>query len=125
MNHHTVSNDKDVRESIIALGEKLNIPVVATFDSHYPHTEDAKAHETLLAIQTNTDVNDENKFSFGDDDYSFVTPEKAYEMFTDIPEAVENTVMVANLCNVEIDLGKWVFPNFIVPDGKSNDEKLR
>ncbi len=125
MNHHTVSNDKVVRENIISLGKKFNIPIVATFDSHYPHTEDAKAHETLLAIQTNTDVNDENKFSFGDDDYSFVNPGKAYEMFEDIPEAVENTVMVADLCNVEIDLGKWVFPNFIVSDGKTYDEKLR
>ncbi|MEI8270770.1 MAG: PHP domain-containing protein, partial [bacterium] len=64
------------REGLKKISKKLNIPLVATFDSHYPHTEDAKAHETLLAIQTNSDIKDENKFSFGGDDYSFISPEK-------------------------------------------------
>ena len=125
MKHETVPDDKFARESIIGMSKKFNIPLVATFDSHYPHKEDAKAHETLLAIQTNSDIKDENKFSFGDDDYSFVSPEKAYEIFKDIPEAVANTAKVAEMCNVEIDLGKWVFPNYIVDDGKSYEVKMR
>jgi DNA polymerase-3 subunit alpha len=125
MKHETVPNDKEVREDIIRLSKKFNIPLVATFDSHYPHKEDAKAHETLLAIQTNSDIKDENKFSFGDDDYSFVSPEKAYEIFKEIPEAVANTAKVAEMCNVEIDIGKWVFPDFKVEDGTSYDAKLR
>ena len=113
------------RNGLVKMSKKFNIPLVATFDSHYPHKEDAKAHETLLAIQTNSDIKDENKFSFGGDDYSFVSPEKAYEIFKDIPEAVANTVKVAEMCNVEIDLGKWVFPNYIVNDGKSYEVKMR
>ena len=125
MKHETVPDDKFARESIIGMSKKFNIPLVATFDSHYPHKEDAKAHETLLAIQTNSDIKDENKFSFGDDDYSFVSPEKAYEIFKDIPEAVANTAKIAEMCNVEIDLGKWVFPNYIVDDGKSYEVKMR
>ncbi len=125
MKHETVPNDKEVRDKIIKLSKKFDIPLVATFDSHYPHKEDAKAHETLLAIQTNSDIKDENKFSFGDDDYSFVSPEKAYEIFNEVPEAVANTLKVAEMCNVEIDIGKWVFPDFKVDDGKSYDEKLR
>ncbi|HNW71630.1 MAG TPA: DNA polymerase III subunit alpha [Candidatus Paceibacterota bacterium] len=125
MNHPSVPKDKEVREDIIKLSRKLDIPLVATFDSHYLHTEDNKAHETLLAIQTNTDVNDENKFSFGGDDYSFVSPERAYEIFKDVPEAVENTVKIADMCDVDLGLGKWVFPDYKVEDGKSYEEKIR
>ena len=125
MKHETVPDDALARESIIKMSKKFNIPLVATFDSHYPHKEDAKAHETLLAIQTNSDIKDENKFSFGDDDYSFVSPEKAYDIFKEIPEAVANTAKIADMCNVEIDLGKWVFPNYIITDGKSYEVKMR
>ena len=125
MKHPSVEGDKEVREKIIALGKKFNIPLVATFDAHYPCEDDNKAHETLLAIQTNSDIKDENKFTFGGDDYSFVSPEKALEIFAEIPEAVYNTVKVADMCNVEIELGKWVFPNFIIENGVTYDQRLR
>jgi DNA polymerase-3 subunit alpha len=62
MKHPSIDGDRKLREKIIEFSKKFDIPVVATFDSHYPHKDDAKAHETLLAIQTNSDVNDENKF---------------------------------------------------------------
>jgi DNA polymerase-3 subunit alpha len=125
MNHPTVPGNKEVRESIIKLGKKFNIPVVATFDSHYPHKEDAKAHETLLAIQTNSDIKDEDRFSFGDDDYSFLSPEKAIEIFKDNPEAIANTVRVAEMCNVELELGKWVFPDYKLEDGENYETRMR
>ncbi len=112
MKHPSVPGDKDVREQIIKLGKKLNIPVVATVDSHYPHADDGKAHETLLAIQTNSDIKDEDRFSFGADSYHFINEQEALELFKDIPEAVTNTSKVAEMCNVEIDLGKWVFPDY-------------
>ena len=113
------------REGLKKMSKKFDIPLVATFDSHYPHKEDAKAHETLLAIQTNSDIKDEKKFSFGGDDYSFVNGEKAFEIFKDIPEAVTNTLKVAEMCNIEIDLGKWVFPAYIIEEGKSYETKMR
>ncbi|KKT18193.1 MAG: polymerase III catalytic subunit, DnaE type protein [Candidatus Nomurabacteria bacterium GW2011_GWB1_43_7] len=125
MKHGTVPGGEEVRAGIIKLGKKFNIPLVATIDSHYPCAEDNKAHETLLAIQTNSDTRDENKFSFGEDDYSFVGTKQALELFRDIPEAVSNTVKVADLCNLELKLGRWVFPDFKVEDGKTHDEKLR
>ena len=112
------------REGLKKISKKFNIPLVATFDSHYPCTDDSKAHETLLAIQTNSDIKDENKFSFGDDDYSFISPQKAYELFKDIPEAPENTLKVAEMCNVELELGKWVFPDFKIEDNTDPDTKL-
>lgn len=117
--------DEKVRKGTIALAKKLNIPLVATSDSHYPCEEDNKAHDTLLSIQTNSDIKDENKFSFGEEDYSFINYEKAVELFKDTPEAVENTVKVAEMCNLELELGKWVFPDFKIEGGKNADEKLR
>lgn len=125
MKHSTVPDSKEVRAGIVRLGKKLNIPLVATIDSHYPCSEDHKAHETLLAIQTNSDTRDENKFSFGEDDYSFIGTEQALELFKDIPEAVANTMKVAEVCNLELELGRWVFPDFKPEAGKTHNEKLR
>ncbi len=112
------------REGLKKMSKKFDIPLVATFDSHYPCSGDNKAHETLLAIQTNSDVKDENKFSFGVDDYSFVSEKEAQEIFKDIPEAVENTLKVAEMCDVNIELGSWVFPDFKIEDGTDPDTKL-
>lgn len=122
--HEKMEGDKRVRNSIIKLSRKFNIPVVGTIDSHYPCEEDTKAHDTLLAIQTNRDLNDENRFSFGEDDFSFVDTKKAKELFKDIPEAVENTAMIADMCNLELEFGNWVFPDFKIEKGKTYNEKL-
>ena len=114
-----------LREELKKLSKELNIPLVATVDSHYPCKEDHKAHETLLSVSTNSDIKDENKFSFGEEDYSFIDEKTAREVFKDVPEAIENTIKIANMCNLELELGKWVFPNFEIEGGKSADEKLR
>ncbi len=123
--HPNTPKDEEVHEKIIALGKKTGIPLVGTIDSHYPCSDDRKAHETLLAIQTNSDIKDENKFSFGEDDYHFVSTEEALKLFKDTPEAVENTVKIAEMCNLELELGKWVFPDFKIEEGKTYEEKIR
>ncbi|MEK9182672.1 MAG: DNA polymerase III subunit alpha, partial [Patescibacteria group bacterium] len=123
--HSKMPDDEQVREGIIAFSKKLNIPLVATIDSHYPCSDDRKAHDTLLSIQTNSDIKDENKFSFGEDDYSFVGPEEAIELFKDTPEAIENTLKVADMCELELELKKWVFPDYKIEKGKTYNEKLR
>ena len=112
------------REGLKKLSKKFNIPLVATVDSHYPCQEDNKAHETLLAIQTNSDIKDENKFTFGEDDYFFINEKEAQEIFKDTPEAVTNTGKIAEMCNLELELGKWVFPDFKIKDGTDPDTKL-
>ncbi|MFA6076619.1 MAG: DNA polymerase III subunit alpha [Candidatus Paceibacterota bacterium] len=123
--HPSVENDKIVRETLIKLAKKHNIGVVGTQDSHYPCSDDHDAHHTLLQINTQGDVKDGAKFEFSDDDFSFIDTKKALEIFKDIPEAVENTMKVADMCNLELELGRWVFPDFKVTDGKNYDEKLR
>ncbi len=120
-----IEGGKEVREGLLALNKKLGVPLVATVDSHYPSSEDSKAHDTLLSIQTNSDIKDENKFSFGDGDYSFMDTGRVMELFKDTPEAVANTVKIADMCDLELKLGQWVFPDFKIEVGKTYDEKLR
>ena len=72
MNHPGVPGIEEVKRGIIALSRKLNVPLVATQDSHYLHHEDGRAHETLLAIQTNTNLQSSDRFSMSSDDYSFI-----------------------------------------------------
>ena len=123
--HPSVEGDKNVREKLIALARKHNIPIVGTQDSHYPESEDHDAHHTLLQINTQGDGKEGAKFEFSNDDFSLISSEKALEIFKDVPEAVANTVKVANMCNLELELGHWVFPDFKIDDGKNPDEKLR
>ena len=123
--HPSVENDKKVREDLVALAKKNNVVVVATQDSHYPCSDDHEAHHTLLQINTHGDGKDGTKFEFSDDDFSFFDTPKALEVFKDVPEAVTNTMKVANMCNLELELGKWVFPDYKIEDGKTPDEKLR
>jgi len=123
--HPGVENDKLVRESLITLAKKHDIPLVATQDSHYPCTEDHDAHHTLLQINTQGDGGEKGKFEFSNDDFSFMDSEKANEVFKDIPEAIENTKKIADMCNLDLELGKWVFPDLKIEAGKSYDEKLR
>ncbi len=123
--HPSVENDKEVREALIALGRKHKIDIVGTQDSHYPCSDDHDAHHTLLQINTQGDGKEGAKFEFSDDDFSFFTTKQALEVFKDIPEAVENTMKVAAMCDVELELGKWVFPDFQIEEGKTYDQKLR
>jgi DNA polymerase-3 subunit alpha len=123
--HPSVENDKQVRETLIALAQKHNVLVVATQDSHYPCSDDHDAHHTLLLINTQGDIKDKAKFEFSNDDFSFMSTEEAKKVFKEFPEVVENTMKVADMCNLELELGSWVFPDFKIEAGKTYDQKLR
>jgi DNA polymerase-3 subunit alpha len=123
--HPHVENDKIVRERLIELAKKHGVTVVATQDSHYPCREDHMAHNTLLAINTQGD-GQTGKFEFPDDDFSLIDEKTALEYFSDIPEAVGNTSIVADMCeDYEIELGVAYFPDFPLPEGVTADAKLR
>lgn len=104
---------------LIALSKKTGIPLAATHDLHYVKKEDAEYHDILLAVQTGNTVLDKNRLTLKDDDFSLRSPEEMMEFFKDTPEAVQNTVKIAEECNVTIELGKVHLPKFDVPDGKS------
>ena len=113
-----MENDQTSPGNINRACKKHDIPVVGTQDSHYPCSDDHDAHHTLLQINTQGDAKDGAKFEFSDDDFSFIDTEKALEVFKDIPEAVENTMKIAEMCNLELELGKWVFPDFKIAGWK-------
>ncbi|MFZ2152323.1 MAG: DNA polymerase III subunit alpha [Minisyncoccia bacterium] len=115
-------NAKPVRDGLIALAKDLDVPLVGTQNVYYLNPDDRDAHEVLVGIQNE---GRENKYGFGSDDYSFIDTKTATNYFKDIPEAIENTRKIADMCNLEIVLGKWVFPNIEIPEGKTADEELR
>ena len=123
MHHPDVEFFQEWRSALIELSRKLNIPLVATQDSHYLRPDDAVAHKTLVAISTNTDIGDTAIFS-GKGEYHFISTEEALERFKDIPEAVENTAKIAERCNVNLTLGKFIFPDFALEPGKTADQML-
>ncbi len=124
MHHPEVEDFARWRSTLIMLAKKLDIPLVATQDSHYIHPDDSRAHKTLVAISTNTDVNDTGIFS-GEGAYHLISTEEALENFRDIPEAVANTMKVAAMCDIELELGKWVFPHIEYKNGDNADDELR
>lgn len=123
MHHPDVEFFEDWRKSLIELSRKLNIPMVATQDSHYLRPDDAVAHKTLVAISTNTDIGDTAIFS-GKGEYHFLSTEEALERFKDIPDAVENTEKIAERCDVNLTLGKFIFPDFVLEPGKTANQML-
>ncbi len=125
MHHPNVGGIEEVRKKLIALSKKLDIPLVATQDSHYLSADDHKAQDTLLAVQTGTDTKDESRLTFGADDFSFIDTKKALEYFKDTPEAVTNTMKIADRVNIELELGKWVMPKYELPEGVSPLDALR
>ncbi len=109
----------------IALAKKLGIEVVATQDSHYLDLEDKTEHEILLAIQTNNRVMNDERMSLKNFDLHFRSGDEMANFFKDTPEALENTLKIADKCNLEIELGKIHLPKFPVPGGKTSIEYLK
>ncbi len=104
-----------VNQKLIELAHELNIPLVATNDSHYLKKEDAYNHEVLLCIQTGKRMSDEDRMKFDTDELYIKSPEEMIEYFKAVPEAIENTVKIAEKCNVEFEFGHTILPNYDVP----------
>ena len=129
--HPEIQGHEGLMQQLIKLAEETGTQIVAGHDVYYLHPEDKEARDTLQLVNTSGDMSDRNSAGGGmngsDDveDFSFISQEKAEELFRENPEALENTVRIADQCNVEIELGKWYFPNFIVESGLSHDDELR
>lgn len=118
-------NSKKVEKGVIKLSRDLGIPVVATNDAHYINEKDAKAQDALVCIATGKTISDINRMRYIDTpDFYIKTPEEMGTLFKDIPDSLENTVKIAEKCNIEISLGKWFFPKFDLPKGKTPDNYL-
>lgn len=101
-----------IREKTIAFARETNTPLVATWNTHYLSPSDKSAHKTLYLVHGTEQASQEYTHTFQKDDFSFIVDEKtAGEQFSDAPDAVENTKVLAEKCEVTIPLGAWVFPN--------------
>jgi len=114
-----------VNQKLVALAKKYDLGIVATNDTHYLNTEDAKAQDILLCIQTNRKINETNRLSMLNDEYSLRTTKQMIKDFKEWPEAIENTIKIAEKCNVVMEFGKNILPQFEVPEGFDADEYLR
>ncbi|OGM01201.1 DNA polymerase III subunit alpha [Candidatus Uhrbacteria bacterium RIFOXYC2_FULL_47_19] len=126
MQDHPELDEQNARNTDLRkLAIKTNLPLVATKDVHYLQPDDAEAHDVLMCVGAGKTVQDDRRKTMTNADYSFVSGEHMEKAFADVPEAIENTRRIADRCNIELDLGKWYFADFKIPEGKTYDEQLR
>ncbi len=121
--HPEIKGHEEKMKKLLDFARQTNTPIVAAHDVYYMNPEDRAARETLMAVMNNGDISD--KLDEKTDDFSFISPETAEKYFKNLPDALENTEKIAERCNLKLELGKWVFPNYILDSGLSYDEELR
>lgn len=113
-------------QAVKELSPKLGIPIVATKDLHYIEQKDAEAHDAVICVQTGKFVSDVDRLRMVDTpEFYLASPEEMAKAYTDLPEALENTVKLAEKVNIEIELGKAYFPIFEIPEGKDANDYLK
>ena len=122
---HGLREQKQINPSIVRIAKETGIPLVVTNDCHYIRPEDSKMHRVLLCIQTNHTIEDKDGMEFGSDQFYYKTEEEMRALFPKVPEAADNTVKIAERCNVEFEFGKTKLPRFDTPDGSDNAEYFR
>ncbi len=120
-----IEDQRVVNQQLIRLSQECNIPLAATNDAHYLTGTDHEIHEILLCIQTGKTINDEDRMRFQTQEFYLKSPEEMIERFKNIPEAIENTLKIAEECNVEIEFNKLRLPTYEVPQGKEPGQYLR
>ena len=123
--NHFLDDDKPATQGLVKLSDEIGAPLVATNDAHYIKRSDAKAHDVLLAIQTGSTVDDENRMRFANDEFYLKSESEMMELFPDHPEAIENSHKIAERCNVEFEFGEYHLPEFMPPEGMTNKDYLR
>lgn len=122
---HNIPEQKEVNAGIVKLSKETGIPLVATNDVHYVRKEDSKTHDVLMCIQMGKTVDDPNRMRFGSDEFYLKSREEMEDSFSYIEEALDNTVKIAEMCNVEFDFNTIHLPKYDVPDGKTPESYLR
>lgn len=124
-NHPHIEEEKILREKLIQIARQLNLPLVATNDVHYLEKEDAQTQDALLCVQTRKLIADEKRMKMVDKpDFYLKSTEEMVELFSDLPEAIENTVKIADRCNLEIPTGNLIFPSYELPKGETYESYL-
>ncbi|MFA5926753.1 MAG: DNA polymerase III subunit alpha [Patescibacteria group bacterium] len=123
--HPSIREQETANANIFTLAKEFNLKVVATCDTHYVNKEDAIAQDALICLQTGRLLSDTNRMSMADDDYSLMTTDQMLANFPDNPEVITNTVEIADKCSLTMELGKFKFPEFPLPEGETYESYLR
>jgi DNA polymerase-3 subunit alpha len=122
---HGLTDQQTVNQGVVRIAKKLGLPMVATNDVHYLNAGDAKPHEVLLCIQTGKTMKDPDHWRFSSNQFYFKSPAEMQALFAELPEALKNTIAVAERCNLELKFGQILLPKYTVPEGQSLDSYLR
>ena len=118
-------NEKKIIKGVIRLSRELGIPIVATNDAHYISRDDAVAQDALVCIATGKNVSDIRRLRFIDAPTFYIkSPKEMIQLFSDLPEAIDNTAKISEKCSVKITLNKWFFPEYKLEKGKSANSEM-
>jgi len=122
--HEHVPQLPRINEGLVALGQKLDLPLLVTNDTHYVNQADSPLQDIYICIQTSTTIQDEKRLRMEDDSYYIKTPQEMTQLFPDFLPALENTQLVADMCNVELEFGQTHLPKYPTPNDMDADEYL-
>jgi len=122
---HGLEDQRTMTRGVLPLAKRLGIPVVASNDVHYLNASDHKAHEVLLCVQTGKTLRDADRWRFSSQQFYLKSPLEMQALFSEVPEALRNTIAIAERCNLELTFGKIRLPKYAVPDGYTLDSYLR
>jgi DNA polymerase-3 subunit alpha len=125
LHDHGIEEQKKYNEWLIKMSKKYSIGLVATNDCHYVEPKEAFMHEVLLCIQTATTLEDPKRMKLQTEEFWFKDEKAMRKLFPDLPDAIENTIKVADMCNLELDFSKHYLPNYIPPQGYTQSTYLR
>ncbi|OGG02448.1 DNA polymerase III subunit alpha [Candidatus Gottesmanbacteria bacterium RBG_16_52_11] len=125
--HPNIPEQEETNEKLVALARRLGLPLVATNDVHYVNADDAEAQEILLCVQTQRTITEKNRplSMLSSPDFYLKSAGDMTEMFARYPEAVANTVRIADMCDINLSVGKWILPDFPIPEGETPQSYLR
>lgn len=112
---HGLSEQKAIREGLIKLSRELGVPLICTNDVHYLSAEDARAHDVLLCVQTGKTIHDEDRLRYGSNEFYLKSPEQMAQLFPDHPEALENTLRIAEMVDLRLEFGRVHLPEPDLP----------
>lgn len=116
LQNHGLENQDRINKEIVGIGKKLDIPIVATNNCHYLDKEDFRAHEILLCLQTGKTISDPYRMRYPAPEFYFKSAEEMMELFKETPEAIKNTVRIAERCELELEFDKLNLPDYPVPE---------
>lgn len=122
---HDIEIEKRSRDDLLRLASELGLPLLATNDLHYTYNEDFSAHAALLCVQSGSILSDPKRFKFDNDQFYLKSAAEMRLLFKDLPEACDNTLLIAERCDVSLREGENLLPRFPVPSGESEDSWLR